>query len=160
MSGFIYLASPYSSPDAKVREDRCRRAQDVAAYCFRYGLAVYSPIAHWHPIAQFIEIPTDAAAHQKQNDIFMAASAGIAVLVMPGWEQSLGVQYEIQWAHENGIETRFVRNGRGILNHAKEVWGLDYNVHGLREEQRGTDQASLLDGSLDDSGSTSPAGVD
>jgi len=160
MSGFIYLASPYSDLDPTVREERFVRAAKTASYCFQYGIAVYSPIAHWHPIAKIRDIPTDAASHQKQNDIFMTASVGIAVLCLPGWQKSLGVQYEIKWASEAGLPYVFVRNGWEIVNHAKEVWGLDHSVHGLREKLGSANEAALLDSDQHNSGGATPEGLD
>ena len=47
----IYLASPYSHPDAVVREQRFRDVCLAAARLIRAGQIVFSPIAHSHPIA-------------------------------------------------------------------------------------------------------------
>ena len=49
----IYLASPYSHPDPKVREARWREACRTAAFLMKGGQFVFSPIAHRHPIAEF-----------------------------------------------------------------------------------------------------------
>ena len=52
---FTYLCSPYSHPDAAVREARyvaaCRKA---AEYAMR-GISVFAPIAHSHPIADYMD---------------------------------------------------------------------------------------------------------
>ncbi len=49
----IYLASPYSHPDAVVREYRFRAACQAAASVMRSGQHVFSPIAHSHAIAEY-----------------------------------------------------------------------------------------------------------
>ncbi len=53
----IYLASPYSHPDARVRQRRFEEACQAAAAITRAGLSVFSPISHSHPIARY-GVPT------------------------------------------------------------------------------------------------------
>lgn len=45
----VYLATPYSHPDPKVREARFQAVNAVAAQLMRDGHHVYSPISHAHP---------------------------------------------------------------------------------------------------------------
>ena len=47
----IYLASPYTHDDPNVERERYESVCTVCAKFARLGKHVYSPIAHWHPIA-------------------------------------------------------------------------------------------------------------
>jgi nucleoside 2-deoxyribosyltransferase len=60
----IYLASPYSHPDPAVRQCRFELACMAAARRMERGLIVYSPIAHSHPIEQFM-------AQQQSHEFWM-----------------------------------------------------------------------------------------
>jgi hypothetical protein len=46
----IYLGSPYTHPDPKVREERFEKATRAAAHLVEKGHIVYSPITMTHPI--------------------------------------------------------------------------------------------------------------
>ena len=61
----IYLASPYSHPDATVREARFQAACRATASLIRAGHEVFSPIAHSHPLAAF-GLPTDWSFWESQ----------------------------------------------------------------------------------------------
>ena len=56
----IYVASPYSHADARVREQRFDAACRAAAALMRDGQRVFSPVAHSAPIARY-GLPTDWA---------------------------------------------------------------------------------------------------
>jgi len=54
----IYLASPYTSDDPAVRQQRFEAACRAAAAMIRQGQTVFSPIAHSHAICAF-GVPLD-----------------------------------------------------------------------------------------------------
>jgi hypothetical protein len=97
----IYLASPYSHPDAAIRDERFRAACQAAASLLRSGRAVFSPIAHSHPLVEF-GLPTDWEFWQRCNVEHLQRCDELVVLTLDGWQESVGVQAEIRIARESG----------------------------------------------------------
>jgi len=98
--GFHYLATPYSRFPAGLEEAH-RQACLAAAECFREGLVVFSPIAHSHAIAFVGGLGGDYETWQHCAEAMMAA-AGLIVVMMEGWEASVGIEAEIQWFRRAG----------------------------------------------------------
>lgn len=103
----IYLASPYSHPDPAVREHRFRKACRVAALFMRTGQAVFSPIAHGHCICTY-GLPTDWRFWEPFDRQMLERCDEVAVLMLDGWRESVGVRAEIQIASERGKPVRYV----------------------------------------------------
>lgn len=97
----IYLASPYSHPDPAVREVRFQAACRKAAEMIRYGIIVFSPIAHAHPIAAH-GLPGGWAFWVEYDRAFIEMCAEMWVLRLNGWRESRGVQAEIEVADHLG----------------------------------------------------------
>ena len=95
-TSLIYLASPYSSPDPDVRERRFHAACDATVYLIKNGFCVFSPIVHSHPLA-WSGLPWgDHDLWRDQDAPFLAACQRMIVLMLPGWQESEGVQDEIR----------------------------------------------------------------
>lgn len=108
MSDLTYLASPYSDPDPAVMEDRFRRACVVAGALMLEGIHVYSPIAHSHPIAQMVAMPTGFEFWREYDEAMIARCSQVLVLTLPGWAWSRGVLAEIECARRLGIPVRYI----------------------------------------------------
>lgn len=108
--GYVYLGSPYSKYEAGHDAAACVVA-DAAATLMRRGLVIYSPIAHGHAIAVH-GLPFDWAFWKAQCQPLVDAAAGLIVLTMEGWQESVGLQYEIE---------EFVRTEKPIL-HVSPAW--------------------------------------
>jgi len=106
-SHLTYLASPYSHPDAAVRQQRFEAACRVAAELIRRGHVVFSPIAHSHSIAQH-GLPMDWGFWEAQDRRLLAACDELWVLKLDGWQHSRGVQAEIAIVRALGKPVRFV----------------------------------------------------
>lgn len=92
---FLYLASPYSKFNAGL-DAAFKAACEQTALLIRAGYNVFSPVAHSHPVAQFGNFdPLDCAMWLEQDEPFMEAAAGIVVLMLEGWQESVGVMHEI-----------------------------------------------------------------
>lgn len=101
-SGFVYLASPYAHADPAVMQARYEAAVRVAGSLMREGVAVYSPIAHNHPIAQAVDLPRTWDFWRRMDlPILMTASA-LYVLCLDGWRESIGVSAEIEFVGRMG----------------------------------------------------------
>ena len=110
MSGYIYLASPYSHPDLAVRVARYEAACKAAAELMLAGAIVFCPIAHSHPISLWI--PEHKQPHEmwmNQDLPLLARASGLAVLQIDGWLDSRGVQEEIEFAIKHSIPVKYIR---------------------------------------------------
>jgi nucleoside 2-deoxyribosyltransferase len=103
----IYLASPYSHPDAAVRAARFEAACAHASAMLREGELVYSPIVHSHPLAER-GLPGDWAYWAEHDRRMLSACTALLVLALPGWEESRGVAAEVGMARDLGLPVRFV----------------------------------------------------
>lgn len=91
----IYVASPYS----KDKERGAKAVNAFCAWCANRGEHVFSSIAHWHSIAKRHGLPTHFEYWQEYDFEFIRASRAVYVLCIPGWEESVGVKAEIEYAH-------------------------------------------------------------
>ena len=98
----IYLASPYSHPDAAVRQQRFEQVCGVASVLMRNGSLIFSPIAHSHPIALAGGLPLDFAYWEKFDRTILSVCHSLIVLKLLGWDESRGVAAEIQIMQESG----------------------------------------------------------
>lgn len=101
MSGFWYLATPYSKHPRGL-EAAHQEAIDAAVICIRAGVMVYSPIAHTHAIAVTGNLPGHYEQWAALDEAMIAASNGIIVVKMDGWDQSSGIAAEIKEAEGLG----------------------------------------------------------
>lgn len=99
----IYLASPFTTKDKILKEDRFIRACDAAAYLMQKGKVVFSPIVHGYPIARMRDLPTTWEYWQVNCKTFVSRCQSVFVLMLPGWNESTGVQTEIEIAEELNI---------------------------------------------------------
>ena len=91
-----YLATPYSKYETGL-ESAFKMACYQAALLLKSGYAVFSPIAHSHPIAMQGGIdPFDHAVWLHADRPLMDAADAIVVVTAPGWRDSYGVAYEIE----------------------------------------------------------------
>ena len=104
----VYLATPYSHPDAEVREHRFREVNRVAGDMMRRGEHVFSPISHTHPIALAGDLPKGWDFWEQYDREMIAACSELWVLTMDGWKESRGVTAEINIAHEIGRPVKYV----------------------------------------------------
>jgi hypothetical protein len=105
---YIYLASPYSHKDKAVMDDRynaaCRAAASIIAKTRR---AVFAPIAHSHPIADWmpLESRVDFEMWMLVDLPILRYAAELWVLRLDGWAESRGVTREREYARSLGIPT-------------------------------------------------------
>jgi hypothetical protein len=94
--GLVYLGTPYTKYYAGI-EWAFADAARLAAAMMRRGIKVYSPIAHTHPLARFGNIdPLDHSIWLPFDAAMMDRSDAMAIGTFAGWQQSYGVQHEIE----------------------------------------------------------------
>ena len=111
---FTYLASPYTPRnkkgeivnDAATMRKRFKDVCSAAAFLMEKGEVIFCPIAHSHPIALQMETKgaaTDGVFWKRQDEPYVELCSKMIVLRLSGWEQSTGVQHEIDRAKKRGI---------------------------------------------------------
>lgn len=103
---YIYLASPYSHPDLRVRRDRYYATQDCVAWMLANRIWVYSPIVHCHFMAIEYELPKDAKYWRPYNRAMLRYAAALWTLRIPGWQNSEGIKDELESALELVVDNR------------------------------------------------------
>lgn len=122
----IYLASPYTPTEEQIAKHRAAApgsADEVAAsikrarfdaVCrataalMRAGVHVISPIAASHPVALAGELPGDFAFWQALDRELIDACAEVWVLAIDGWDTSVGIADEVEYALEHGKAVHYV----------------------------------------------------
>lgn len=103
----IYLASPYTHPDPRVREARFDAACLATAALVRAGQIVFSPIVHGHPLVRF-DLPIEWEYWERFDREHLRRCDEVAVLMIDGWRESRGVQAEIDLAIEMDLPIRYL----------------------------------------------------
>lgn len=111
----IYVASPFSSTCADTEAHRAAEVQNLCAWLRRHtDYAPFSPIAHWDTIAIVYELPTDAESWWEYNKAWLRRSSMLCVLCIDGWQTSIGVRMEIEFAKHIGMQIIYATwNGEG-----------------------------------------------
>jgi hypothetical protein len=96
----VYLACPYTDPDPAVRQVRFEVATAVAADLVRRGRIVYSPITMTHPIDAMLAGDSNTLGSDYWvafDEAFMEICSEMVVIKLDGWNDSEGVQREINY---------------------------------------------------------------
>lgn len=105
----IYLGSPYTDPDKSIREQRFVEASKAAAHFINNGfLEVFSPIAHFHPIAKHGGLPGSWDFWKKIDEIYLGISKEFWILTLDGWKESEGLAGEAEISRNFCIPIRLV----------------------------------------------------
>lgn len=104
----IYLACPYNHPDPAVKQQRFEAVNRAAARLMHDGAAIFSPISHTHPIALAGELPGGWDYWERYDREMLGMCAALYVLMLDGWEQSVGVTAEINIARELGLPITYL----------------------------------------------------
>ena len=102
----IYLASPYSHPDPAIRDQRYLAACRATVRLLLAGQTVFSPIVHGHALVAF-GLPTDWEFWARHDEQYLRRCQELIVLAIPGWDESEGVQHEIDLAQRLGKVVRY-----------------------------------------------------
>lgn len=104
-----YLACPYSSSDAAEKEWRYHQVTLAASWLTAHeGMTVFSPITHSHPMHTIGKCAGDWKFWERIDRDFLSASRKMIVLLLSGWQESVGLQAEIKLAREQEIPVKFL----------------------------------------------------
>lgn len=90
-----------------MREERFRAACRATAAMLRAGEVVFSPVVHSHPLVEF-ELPTAWSFWERIDRAHLERCDEVAVLMLDGWEASVGVRAEVGIARALGKPVRFL----------------------------------------------------
>lgn len=105
---YVYIASPYSHSDRKIRTQRYYAAMEYTAKLLNDGIHCFSPIVHSHALAQDHDLPLESDFWREWNYSMLEHASELRVLMMDGWSESKGVDDEITRAQELGIAVTLV----------------------------------------------------
>lgn len=108
--GFVYVANPYTNSDPDVMEARYSLTAAYVAAKMREGEVLYSPIVHHHHMALEHKLPCDWPFWRNIDGNMLASAKSMRVLMLDGWEKSVGVQAEIAIAIALGIPVDYVES--------------------------------------------------
>jgi len=102
----VYLSIPYSGKETA----SFNTANEIAWWAIKAGCVPYSPITHSHPIA------TQCASDEENcwevwgpiDKEMIGRCDELWVIILDGWEESVGVQQEIKWAWGMGKKVRYL----------------------------------------------------
>lgn len=105
----IYLASPYNHEKQVIRDLRFHAVRaEVWEMMSKEGLLVYSPIAYGHQFAKEFLFAEARWEFWKKFDLAMIGRCDeVHVLMLPGWDISVGVKAEIDYADSINKKVRF-----------------------------------------------------
>ena len=112
----IYLASPYTHPDAAVRQARYEAVLAELARLVAEGRRVYSPIVAQHEKCLAGLVPVEFEFYRREDRAMIDACEQVWVLRLDGWDRSAGIQEELVAASEFGKPVRFVKAEARMTN--------------------------------------------
>lgn len=108
MTGFLYLASPYSHASPAIREERFNAVCRATAKLMLEGRFVFSPIAHSHPVDLCMGSPQSGDFWKAQDVPILRHASELVVLKLAGWEESPGIAWEIDLARKMHIPVTYM----------------------------------------------------
>ena len=107
----IYLACPYTDQNRTIRFRRFELATAAAATLVKRGLVVFSPITMTHPmdVALAGDDTLGSDFWIKFDETFMDKCSEMIILQIEGWEQSSGVQREMEFFTKAGKPVSFMK---------------------------------------------------
>ena len=94
----LYLAAPYSASDHKTEKRRFKKTCEVQAKLMTAGIAVFSPLANSIPAVELGGLAINHAEFMRFDNIILRRCNEVLVLALDGWQESKGVQEEINEA--------------------------------------------------------------
>lgn len=105
----IFVSAPYSDSDPEVVE---RRFNTICTYCATLMATsrrtVISPIIPGHVLRSYADLPGDFEYWKQYCMDLLNSAKEVHVLMMNGWDSSVGVNAEIKHAQELGLTIVYV----------------------------------------------------
>ncbi len=109
MHKLIYLACPYSSDSQLVMHQRHLEVTFAASKLVAQGYHIFSPITESHLYQMYNSDIQKGWDYWKEHDEMMLSRCDVLwVLMLKGWDESIGVTAEIDFAEANSIPIRYI----------------------------------------------------
>jgi nucleoside 2-deoxyribosyltransferase len=121
----FYLASPFTHKSKYVRSRRINKVTDITIRLLRAGIQAFSPIAYngaWE--RSVYRLPCEWPFWEKYDKNFLRRCDAIVVLQLPGWDKSVGVTAEIEYAIQLGMPVFYITEEQVVTEQLGEL--LDY----------------------------------
>lgn len=102
-----YLAAPYSHPDKAVVEARIEKICRVDAKLMKAGIFTVSPLLK-HFTIHHADLPGDYKFWKDYSDTLLCTVDQMIVIMLDGWDESVGVAGEIKMAIALDIPVLYV----------------------------------------------------
>ena len=110
--GLIYLSLPYSHPDKDVIDERMQCFWEAVAGLICVGVKVISPMSLMPAMVHLPDHAADWASWEQYCKTLLNVCDEVWVLCLPGWDCSIGVGGEIQYAKKLGKPVKYI-DGEG-----------------------------------------------
>lgn len=111
----IYLASPYTHEDKAIEAQRFQLACRACGKILNLGLAVYSPIVHWHCVRNLCQLKGSFETFVAIDTEMITRADELWILVIEGTYESKGIQAEIAIARAQSKPIRCYRPKENYL---------------------------------------------
>ncbi|MFA5036954.1 MAG: DUF1937 family protein [Candidatus Izemoplasmatales bacterium] len=98
----LYLASPYSGT-RELEDERWKAIAEITDRFRRIGVAAYSPVALWHPIARQLDLPQNFFTYSAVDLEMLRRCDAFVIVPLPGWLSSRGMEEEWRAAREENL---------------------------------------------------------
>lgn len=104
----IYLASPFSSPDKSIETSRYILTKEYVQRRLLRGIVLFSPIVYFYPLAHSLDLPKHFEFWKRINIEYLRRADSVEALCLPGWKESVGMQFELQLAADLNLPVSMV----------------------------------------------------
>lgn len=104
----IYLASPYTAKSKELQEANYQSVLRFTGRLLAKRHKVWSPVVHCHVLALLYDLPTDHLFWKELNHDFIRRCDELWVAKIGGWEYSLGIEDEVNFANMISIPVKYV----------------------------------------------------
>lgn len=105
----LYLASPYTHPDKKVMNRRAKEVTECAIKLLLHDIFTFCPISYNSPWSRSKwTLPHEWTFWEKFDCVFLSRCNGIVVVTLDGWDKSVGVLAELEYAKKLKIPDYYI----------------------------------------------------
>jgi hypothetical protein len=120
----LYLASPYTHQDKKIMHERYLLVDKAAARLLKLGVMTYPPIAMNARWNQYEAFDHTWKAWETFDKNLLERCDGLLVLMIDGWERSIGIASEIEYARSLNMPIGYVTYEDLMDNNIDGVYNL------------------------------------
>lgn len=106
---YDYIASPYTHPEASIRQDRYNQVMAYCAFLMKKRIHCFSPIVHCHPMAVVWSMPKEFEFWKSYDETMIRRANAVRVLALPGWSNSVGIKHEVEFARSLGLHVLLIK---------------------------------------------------